>query len=35
MPNVLTREKANGLYLPKARSDYLPLTPLTSQIIEL
>ena len=26
MPNVLTRVKAIGLYLPKKRSNYLPLT---------
>ena len=30
MPNVLTRDKAIGLYLPKERSDYLPLTPSNS-----
>jgi len=27
---VITREKAIGLYLPKERSDYLPLTPFNS-----
>ncbi len=30
MPNVLIREKTIGLYLPKERSDYLPLTPSNS-----
>ena len=27
MPNVISRDETIGLYLPKERSDYLPLTP--------
>ena len=34
MPIVITRERTYGLYLPKERSDYLPLTS-DSQKVEL
>ena len=30
MPNVISRDETIGLYLPKERSDYLPLTPFNS-----
>ena len=30
MPNVLSRVKTIGLYLPKEQSDYLPLTTFNS-----